>query len=71
VVDNPPIASLDVGTKLDLAGVAVRTGHHCCQPAMERFNVPATGRASFGMYNTKEEADTLVAGLQRVIEVFR
>jgi len=60
----------DIGTILDQEGIAIRTGHHCAQPLMMRFNVPATGRASFGMYNTKEEADALVAGLQRVIEVF-
>jgi cysteine desulfurase/selenocysteine lyase len=61
----------DIGTILDQEGVAVRTGHHCAQPLMMRFNVPATGRASFGLYNTKEEADALVAGLHKVIEVFR
>jgi cysteine desulfurase/selenocysteine lyase len=61
----------DIGTILDREGIAVRTGHHCAQPLMLRFNVPATGRASFGLYNTKEEADTLVAGLHKVIEVFR
>lgn len=61
----------DIGTILDQEGVAIRTGHHCAQPLMMRFNVPATGRASFGMYNTREEADALAAGLQKVIEVFR
>ena len=61
----------DIGTILDQEGVAVRTGHHCAQPLMMRFNVPATGRASFGLYNTKEEADALVAALHKVIEVFR
>ena len=61
----------DIGTILDQQGIAVRTGHHCAQPLMMRFNVPATGRASFGLYNTKAEADVLVAGLQKVIEVFR
>jgi cysteine desulfurase/selenocysteine lyase len=61
----------DIGTILDQEGVAIRTGHHCAQPLMMRFNVPATGRASFGMYNTREEADALVAGLNKVIEVFR
>ena len=61
----------DIGTILDQEGVAVRTGHHCAQPLMMRFNVPATGRASFGMYNTREEADALVAALHKVIEVFR
>ena len=61
----------DIGTVLDQEGVAVRTGHHCAQPLMMRFNVPATGRASFGLYNTREEADALVAALHKVIEVFR
>ena len=60
----------DIGTILDQEGIAIRTGHHCAQPLMMRFNVPATGRASFGMYNTREEADALVAGLQKVVEVF-
>ncbi|HEX2121978.1 MAG TPA: cysteine desulfurase [Thermoanaerobaculia bacterium] len=61
----------DIGTILDQEGIAIRTGHHCAQPLMMRFNVPATGRASFGLYNTMEEADALVAGLHKVIEVFR
>ena len=61
----------DIGTILDQEGIGVRTGHHCAQPLMMRFNVPATGRASFGLYNTREEADALVAGLHKVIEVFR
>ena len=60
----------DIGTILDQEGIAIRTGHHCAQPVMMRFKVPATGRASFGMYNTRDEADALVAGLQKVIEVF-
>jgi cysteine desulfurase / selenocysteine lyase len=61
----------DIGTILDQEGVAVRTGHHCAQPLMMRFKVPATGRASFGLYNTRGEADALVAALHKVIEVFR
>jgi cysteine desulfurase/selenocysteine lyase len=60
----------DVGTILDQQGIAVRTGHHCAQPVMERFGVPATTRASFAMYNTREEVDALVAGLERVREIF-
>ncbi len=60
----------DIGTILDQEGIAIRTGHHCAQPLMMRFNVPATGRASFGLYNTRQEADKLVAGLHKVIEVF-
>ena len=60
----------DIGTILDSQGIAVRTGHHCAQPVMDRFQVPATTRASFGIYNTKEEADRLVEGLKKVLEVF-
>jgi cysteine desulfurase/selenocysteine lyase len=60
----------DIGTILDQEGIAIRTGHHCAQPLMMRFNVPATGRASFGLYNTREEADALITGLHKVIEVF-
>jgi cysteine desulfurase / selenocysteine lyase len=60
----------DVGTFLDFEGVAIRTGHHCTQPLMDRFKVPATSRASFAMYNTKEEVDTLVIGLKKILEVF-
>ncbi|MGZ4779994.1 MAG: aminotransferase class V-fold PLP-dependent enzyme, partial [Thermoanaerobaculia bacterium] len=61
----------DIGTVVDQEGIAIRTGHHCAQPLMMRFNVPATGRASFGLYNTREEADALVASLRHVVEVFR
>jgi cysteine desulfurase / selenocysteine lyase len=61
----------DIGTILDQEGIAVRTGHHCAQPVMTRFKVPATGRASFGLYNTRDEVDALVLGLEKVIEVFR
>jgi cysteine desulfurase / selenocysteine lyase len=60
----------DIGTFLDFEGVAIRTGHHCTQPLMQRFNIPATSRASFAMYNTKEEVDVLVHGLKKIIEVF-
>lgn len=60
----------DVGTFLDFEGVAVRTGHHCTQPVMQRYNIPATTRASFALYNNKEEVDVLAAGLIKIIEVF-
>jgi cysteine desulfurase/selenocysteine lyase len=60
----------DIGTILDSRGIAIRTGHHCAQPVMERFMIPATARASLAFYNTKEEIDTLVKGLDRVLEVF-
>jgi len=60
----------DIGTILDQEGIALRTGHHCAQPLMERFGVPATARASFALYNTRSDVDALVAGLRRVREVF-
>jgi cysteine desulfurase/selenocysteine lyase len=65
-----PIHPHDVGTILDQEGIAIRTGHHCAQPVMVRFGVPATARASFGLYNTREEVDALVRGLHKVREVF-
>jgi cysteine desulfurase/selenocysteine lyase len=61
----------DIGTVLDRNGVAVRTGHHCAQPVMDFFGVPATARASFGMYNTRAEVDALAAGIHDVIGMFR
>ncbi|HEY0787615.1 MAG TPA: cysteine desulfurase, partial [Thermoanaerobaculia bacterium] len=61
----------DIGTILDQEGVAVRTGHHCAQPVMKFFGVPATARASLAFYNNREDIDALVAGLGKVIEVFR
>jgi cysteine desulfurase / selenocysteine lyase len=61
----------DVGTVLDREGVAVRTGHHCAQPVMDFFRIPATTRASFGLYNTREEVDVLARGIHRVLEMFR
>jgi cysteine desulfurase / selenocysteine lyase len=60
----------DIGTILDQQGIAIRAGHHCAQPVMKRFNLPATARASFAFYNTKEEADQLVLAIEKVIEVF-
>ena len=59
----------DVGTVLDQEGIAVRTGHHCAQPLMDRFGVPATTRASLAFYNTKQEIDALVKGIQKVKEI--
>lgn len=59
----------DIGTILDFQGVAVRSGHHCAQPVMERYNIPATTRASFAFYNTKAEIDILISGLHEVKEV--
>lgn len=59
----------DIGTILDQEGIAVRAGHHCAQPVMKRFKVPATARASLAFYNTKEEIDALAEGIHRVVEV--
>ena len=60
----------DIGTILDSQGIAIRTGHHCAQPVMQRFAIPATARASLAFYNTRAEIDTLVEGIDRVLEVF-
>ncbi|MBS1768886.1 MAG: cysteine desulfurase [Acidobacteria bacterium] len=60
----------DIGTILDQQGIAVRAGHHCAQPVMQFFDVPATARASFAFYNTREEVDKLADAIQKVIEVF-
>ncbi len=64
------IHHLDMGTLLDRLGIAVRTGHHCAQPLMDRLGISGTVRASFALYNTKEEVDTLVAGIRRVSQMF-
>ncbi|MAK76014.1 MAG: cysteine desulfurase [Alphaproteobacteria bacterium] len=60
----------DISTIIDQTGVAIRAGHHCAQPLIDRFDIPSAARASFGMYNTVEEADRLVAGLEKVKEIF-
>ena len=60
----------DIGTILDQEGIAVRAGHHCAQPVMQFFKVPATARASFAFYNTREEVDKLAEAVKKVIEVF-
>ena len=60
----------DIGTMLDFEGLAIRTGNHCTQPVMDRFGIPDTSRASFALYNTKEEIDILIKGLKKIIEVF-
>ena len=64
------IHHLDMGTLLDRLGIAVRTGHHCAQPLMDRLGISGTVRASFALYNTKDEIDTLVAGIRRVAQMF-
>jgi cysteine desulfurase/selenocysteine lyase len=61
----------DIGTILDVEGVAIRTGHHCAMPVMEFFNIPATARASFAFYNTREEVDRLITAVKRAQDMFR
>ena len=61
----------DIGTILDQEGIAIRTGHHCAQPLMQRFGIPATARASFGLYNTRADVDAFIAALHKVNEVFK
>lgn len=68
VLDN--VHPHDLGTILDREGIAIRTGHHCAQPVMDRFGIPATARASIAVYNTKEEIDALVDGIRKAHEVF-
>jgi cysteine desulfurase / selenocysteine lyase len=59
----------DLGILLDNKGIAVRTGHHCAQPLMECYRIPGTTRASFAMYNTREEVDALIAGLHKAVKL--
>jgi cysteine desulfurase/selenocysteine lyase len=66
VMENPRVSSMDIGRELDLRGIAVRTGHHCCQPVMDRFGIGSTARASFAFYNTRAEVDALVEGLKTI-----
>ncbi|MEW6652351.1 MAG: cysteine desulfurase [Bacteroidota bacterium] len=68
VIDG--IHPYDIGTIIDTDGIAIRTGHHCTQPIMQRFNLPATARASFAFYNTKEEIDKLILGIHKVKKMF-
>ncbi|MEY6432112.1 SufS family cysteine desulfurase [Thioalkalicoccus limnaeus] len=68
VAVDPPIATLDMGVQLDLEGICVRTGHHCCQPLMDRLGVASTARASFGLYNTFDEVDRLATALTAIFE---
>ena len=67
IVTDPPIATLDIGTQLDLQGVCVRTGHHCCMPLMDRLGLSSTARASFGVYNTVGEIDVLAEALAGIV----
>jgi cysteine desulfurase/selenocysteine lyase len=64
------IHPFDMGTMLDKLGIAVRTGHHCAQPLMDRYGIPGTVRASFAFYNTTDEIDRLVAGVAKVSQMF-
>jgi len=68
VIEEPFIASLDVGNRLDHQGIAVRTGHHCCQPVMERMGVPATVRASVALYNTIDEVEFFAGAVRKIVE---
>jgi len=61
----------DIATIIDQNGVAVRAGHHCAQPLMERFDLPSTARASLGLYNTREDIDILAESLEKVQEIFK
>lgn len=65
------IHASDIGTILDQQGIAIRTGHHCAQPTMRRFNIPATARASLSFYNNKEDIDRLVKGIKKAISIFK
>lgn len=60
----------DLGTIVDGAGVAIRTGHHCAMPVMERFGVAATARASFAVYNNQSDVEQLIGGLRQAVEIF-
>ena len=64
------IHHLDMGTLLDRLGIAIRTGHHCAEPLMRRLGIEGTCRASFALYNTREDVDALVAGIQRITKMF-
>jgi cysteine desulfurase/selenocysteine lyase len=67
VIEEPAMSPLDIGMRLDLEGIAVRTGHHCCQPIMDRLRISATTRASFAMYNTIKEVDALATALRKIV----
>ena len=60
----------DIGTIMDKHGVAIRTGHHCTQPIMDFYGIPATARASFGIYNSKQDVDEMINAIEKTIEVF-
>jgi cysteine desulfurase/selenocysteine lyase len=68
VLEDPVLSSHDAGVILDMDGIAIRTGHHCCQPVMDRMKIASTARASLAMYNTREDIDRLVESLHRAVE---
>jgi cysteine desulfurase/selenocysteine lyase len=68
VLVDPPIATLDVGAQLDLRGICIRTGHHCCQPLMDRLGISSTARASLGVYNTLEDIDRLAGAVADIVD---
>jgi cysteine desulfurase/selenocysteine lyase len=61
----------DIGTILDQEGIAIRAGHHCCEPLMKKIGIPGTARASFYLYNGIEDVDALIKGIEKVIEIFK
>jgi cysteine desulfurase/selenocysteine lyase len=67
VIEQPPIGTYDIGVALDHRGIAIRTGHHCCQPVMDRLNISSTARASFAMYNTTADVDALADALKQLV----
>ncbi|EGV20228.1 SufS family cysteine desulfurase [Thiocapsa marina] len=71
VMVDPPIGTLDIGMQLDLRGICIRTGHHCCQPLMDRLGIASTARASFGAYNTEAEVERLADALAEIVSVAR
>ncbi len=71
VVVDPPLSTLDIGVELDLRGICIRTGHHCCQPLMDRLGIAATARASFGVYNNLDDIDRLADALTDIIAAAR
>ncbi|HSO81378.1 SufS family cysteine desulfurase [Thiocapsa sp.] len=71
VMVDPPIGTLDIGMQLDLRGICIRTGHHCCQPLMDRLGIASTARASFGVYNTEAEVERLAGALAEIVSAAR
>jgi cysteine desulfurase/selenocysteine lyase len=71
VMVDPPIGTLDIGMQLDLRGICIRTGHHCCQPLMDRLGIASTARASFGVYNTEAEVERLADALADIVSAAR